>query len=289
MHSLPNHKPRSAPSRLRAAFGAALLAASALFPGLPHAQDAAQGEGRIALVIGNSAYRNGALRNPHNDAEAMAASLKQLGFRVILRKNTSRRDLNEALQDFSRSASRNEVRLFFYAGHGVQSKGRNYLIPVDADFRSEDELPQQATDIGEFLERLGALKSGFNLVILDACRNNPFGSVTAQLADARIRTRGLSSSRPSGLAHIEAPRGTLVAFSTAPGSVARDSSNQENSVYTKHLLQWLNTPGLPVERLFKQVRIGVAQETQLQQVPWETSSLMGDFCFKTEGRKACGN
>jgi uncharacterized caspase-like protein len=206
-----------------------------------------------------------------------------------LRKNTTRRELNEALREFSQSASRNDVRLFFYAGHGVQSKGHNYLVPVDADVQSEDDLAHQATDISEFLDRIGTVKSGLNLVILDACRNNPFTALTAQLADSRIRTRGLMQPRAvSGLAPVDAPRGTLVAFSTAPGSVARDSSSQENSVYTKHLLQWLNTPGLPVERLFKQVRIGVAQETQSQQVPWETSSLMGDFCFKTEGKKACG-
>lgn len=289
MRSLPNPKSPDAMSRLHAVLGAVLLVATALFSSAPRAQDAAQGEVRIALVIGNSAYRSGALRNPHNDADAVATSLKQLGFRVVLRKNTTRRELNDALREFSQSATRSDVRLFFYAGHGVQSKGHNYLVPVDAEVLSEDDLPRQATDISEFLDRLGTVKSGLNLVILDACRNNPFTSMTAQLADARIRTRGLMQPRAvSGLAPVDAPRGTLVAFSTAPGSVARDSSNQENSVYTKHLLQWLNTPGMPVERLFKQVRIGVAQETQSQQVPWETSSLMGDFCFKNEGKKACG-
>lgn len=290
MLSQPNSKISGLPRR-RVAIGAALLLASSLFSGALAAQDLNQGEVRVALVIGNSAYRSGPLRNPSNDADAVAASLKQLGFRVVLRKNTTRRELNDALRDFSQLATRSDVRLFFYAGHGVQLKGHNYLLPVDAEFQSEEDLPQQATDISEFLDRLGTVKSGLNLVILDACRNNPFGTMTTQLADARMRTRGLASSArpPAGLAPVEAPRGTLVAFSTAPGSVARDSSSQENSVYTKHLLHWLSTPGMPVERLFKQVRIAVAQETQLQQVPWETSSLMGDFCFKTDGKRNCGN
>lgn len=288
MHSHPNSKPQ----RLRLAIGAALLTGFGMFAAPLAAQDLNKGEVRVALVIGNSAYRNAPLRNPNNDADAVAASLKQLGFKVLVRKNTSRRELTEAMREFTLLAGRSDVRLFFYAGHGMQTKGHNYLIPVDADVQSEDDLPQQAADMTEFLERLGTVKAGLNLVILDACRNNPFGSITAQLADARVgvRTRGINPpGRAAGLAPIEAPRGTLVAFSTAPGTVARDTSNQENSVYTKHLLQWLNTPGMPVERLFKQVRIGVAQETQLAQVPWETSSLMGDFCFKTDGKKSCGN
>lgn len=284
MPCLPNHK---LPHAIRS-IGAALVAVLTLFCGPLAAQESAQGDSKVALVVGNSAYRSGPLRNPGNDARAVAASLKSLGFHVILRENTTRRELNEALREFSLMGMRSDVRLFFYAGHGMQLKGQNYLIPVDADFQSEDDLPRQATDVTEFLERLGTAKAGLNLVILDACRNNPFGSITAQLADSRLaKKRGIS--RALGLAAVDAPSGTLVAFSTAPGSVARDSANQEHSVYTKHLLQWMNTPGLPIERLFKQVRIGVAQETQQQQVPWETSSLMGDFCFKTEGKKGCGN
>ncbi len=271
--------------RLHGATGTALLVIFTLFS----APLAAQGDGRIALVVGNSAYRSGPLHNPGNDARAVAASLKSLGFRVILRENTTRKELTEALREFSLLGMRSEVRLFFYAGHGIQWKGHNYLIPVDADFQSEDDLPRQTADVTELLERMGTAKAGLNLVILDACRNNPFGSLTSQLADSRYFKRRGISQRASGLAAVDAPSGTLVAFSTAPGSVAADNAGQAHSVYTKHLLQWLDTPGLPVERMFKQVRIGVAQETQHQQVPWETSSLMGDFCFKTEGKKGCGN
>lgn len=283
-----SHKPRHPVLSLKRLVGAGLLVALATVSGGLAAQDAGRGDVRVALVIGNSAYGNGSLRNPIHDAEAVGASLQRSGFKVVLRRNTTRRELADALRDFVLASARSNVRLFFYAGHGVQSKGRNYLLPVDAERPSENELPQQAIDVTEFLDRLATVKSGVNLVILDACRNSPFGAITSQLAEARARTRSLGDSTP-GLAPVTAPGGTLVAFSTAPGSVAMDGADQEHSVYTKHLLRWLNTPGLPVERLFKQVRIGVAHETQYQQVPWETSSLMGEFCFKTGTKGTCGN
>ncbi|CAN5465603.1 hypothetical protein BH11PSE11_BH11PSE11_04140 [soil metagenome] len=291
-HQSPDLLP--AAGSMRRALFTYLLLGAAFLCGPAAAEDYPRADAKIALVVGNAAYPSGPLRNPGNDARAIAANLKSLGFQVTLKENTSRRELTEALREFSINGARSDVRLFFYAGHGMQLKGRNYLIPVDADFNSEDDLPRQAADVTEFLDRLSTSRAGLNLVILDACRNNPFTSTTTLLADSRranIKTRGIGGgSRPSsGLAPLDAPSGTLVAFSTAPGSIARDSANQEHSVYTKHLLQWMNTPGLPVERLFKQVRIGVSQETQQQQVPWETSSLMGDFCFKTDGKKACVN
>jgi uncharacterized caspase-like protein len=256
---------------------------------LAGAYDIVSGENRIALVIGNAAYRSAPLRNPVNDAQAVAAALKAVGFQVILRENATQREMLDALKEFSQRASKSQVRLLFYAGHGVQIKGRNYLMPVDAEVQTEDDIAQRGADVTELLERLATLANGVNLIVLDACRNNPFSLAPAQLADSRrFRTRGLAS-QSAGLAPVQAPSGTLIAFSTAPGSVAIDNPLQNNSVYTKHLLANLRTPGLPIERLFKLVRVAVAQETQQQQVPWETSSLMGEFCFRADATGKCSS
>jgi uncharacterized caspase-like protein len=243
-------------------------------------------EGRIALVIGNGAYRSAPLKNPVNDAGAMAERLKQLGFTVMLHENTTFTQLIEALREFSVKAASNAVRLVFYAGHGIQSKGRNYLVPVDADVQSEDEISTKSADIGELVDRLGAIKHGINIVILDACRVNPFSSGVVVGPDGRrIRFRGATAP---GLAPLDAPVGTLVAFSTAPNGIALDGANEKHSIYAKHLLANLNTPGIAIEQLFKKVRIGVAEETQRVQVPWESSSLTADFCFKNNPSGRCG-
>lgn len=243
---------------------------------------------RSALVIGNGAYRSSPLANPVGDAQAVAAGLRRLGFQVTFKENTSRRDLIEALRDFANSAPQHGVRLFYYAGHGVQSRGRNYLIPVDAGLAGEEDLPAQATDLSDFVDRLGGARNGMSVIVLDACRNNPFGNATMQLADARAaRTRSLATVS-EGLAPVTAPSGALIAYSTAPGAVAADSPDRRHSVYTKHLLQWMNVPGLTVERMFKNVRIAVALETRQKQVPWESSSLMGEFCFQTRSDGTCG-
>lgn len=269
---------------------AALVALAAVFSTCAAAEGTQRRETRTALVIGNAVYANASLRNPVNDAEAVAETLRQSGFQVTLKTNGSRRELNDALRQFFLASLKSDVRLIFFAGHGIQSKGRNYLLPVDAQLLSENDLAQQAVDMSEFLERLATVKSGVNVVILDACRNNPFGAVTARLADARLRSRSLiAPTATAGLAPMNAPGGTLVAFSTSPGSVALDGTDETHSIYTKHLLRWLNKPGLPIERVFKQVRIAVAHETQYQQVPWETSSLMGEFCIRTGENGDCGN
>lgn len=260
---------------------AAALAATAL-PG--HAA-AATGR-RIALVIGNGAYRSAPLKNPVGDANAVATSLRQLGYEVTLRENTSLVDLIEALRDFSIRATQSEVRLLFYAGHGIQAKGRNYLLPVDTEPQSENEITAKTADVGEFIDRLSAIKQGLNIVVLDACRVNPFaGGVIAGPDGRRLKFRGLT---PTGLAPLDAPVGTLVAFSTAPNGVALDGPTGQHSIYAKHLLAQLPTPGLPVEQLFKRVRIGVAEETQRVQVPWESSSLTTEFCFKGGAQGRCG-
>jgi uncharacterized caspase-like protein len=240
---------------------------------------------RVALVIGNANYKIGALKNPVNDAKAVATTLRNLGFEVTHRENASLREMLDAFQHFSMQSKSADVRVVYYAGHGVQLKGRNYLLPVDTEIRAEDEMPNKSADLNEFLDRLGGIKQGINVVILDACRNNPFsGSEIVGPDGRRLKFRGAT---PSGLAAVEAPLGSMIAFSTAPGGVALDNPEEKNSLYTKHLLEHLPAPGLPVELLFKRVRLAVAKETGRVQVPWESSSLTGDFCFRTVAGGAC--
>ena len=224
----------------------------------------ARADKRVALVIGNSAYPLAPLRNPINDARAMAKTLNQLGFEVILRTNLTQRGMVESLRDFSARIGRDGEAVFYYSGHGMQVKGRNYLIPVDADIRGEDEVPYMSLDMAQVLDKLEAARTRANIVILDACRNNPF-----------VRT--FRSSR-AGLAQMDAPVGTLIAFATAPGSEARDGDG-EFGTYTKHLLRQLPTPDVPVEIVLRRVREAVTAETKDRQVPWESSSLKGDFVF----------
>lgn len=245
----------------------------------------AASERRVALVIGNASYAIGPLKNPLNDARAMTTTLKDLGFNVIALENASVGQMLDAIREFALKAKDSQVRLFYYAGHGVQVKGKNYLIAVDANIQSEDDIAAKSADVTELLDRLGQLKNGLNMVILDACRNNPFANPSLVGPDGRlVRFRGKAQS---GLAQLDAPQGTLVAFATAPGAIAMDGSNFSNSLYTKHLLANIQSPGLPVEQLFKRVRVAVAQETKRMQVPWESSSLMSDFCFKTNADGKC--
>ena len=225
---------------------------------------AALTEERIALVIGNAAYRTDPLDNPVNDARLIASSLKQSGFTVALHENLDRRALIEALRDFGSRLGENTIAVLYYAGHGLQLRDRNYLIPVDAEIRSEDEIPIAGLDLGFILGRMSAARSRINIVILDACRNNPFA--------------GKSGARAQGLAQMDAPVGTLLAYATAPGKLAADGSGA-NSLYATHLARHLLTPGLPVEHVFKRVREGVVRDSREQQVPWESSSLQGEFAF----------
>jgi uncharacterized caspase-like protein len=264
--------------------GAALLGGGWL-AGAARAAAAANGQRRIALVIGNGAYKLAPLKNPVGDASAVADSLQALGYEVTRRQNTDLRTLIESLREFSQQAQGAAVRLLFYAGHGLQAKGRNYLMPVDVEPQSEDEIPARCADVGEFIDRLSAIRHGANIIVLDACRVNPFtGGVIVGPDGRRLKFRGAT---PGGLATLDAPVGTLVAFSTAPNGVALDSAGDKHSVYAKHLLAHLPTPGLPIEQLFKRVRIGVAEETRRVQVPWESSSLTADFCFKPESGGRC--
>jgi len=268
---------------LGCAMGAAALR---LAPAMGAPADSTGGASRIALVIGNGAYRTAPLRNPAGDASAVATTLRGIGYDVTLRQNTPLRDLIEVMREFSLRAPKASVRMLFYAGHGVQVKGRNYLVPIDADPKTEDEVPRQSADVGEFIDRLSAIPNGANIVVLDACRVNPFaGGVIVGPDGRRLKFRGAT---PGGLATVDAPVGTLVAFSTAPNGVALDGAGGDHSVYARHLLANLPTPGLPIEQLFKRVRIAVAEDTRRAQVPWESSSLTADFCFKSNADGRCG-
>lgn len=195
----------------------------------------------------------------------MAASLRELGFEVIVRENANLQQMDDAVREFGRRLERAHAGLFYFAGHGMQIKGRNFLIPVEAKFEHEDEVAYRSLDAGQVLDKMDSAKTQVNLMILDACRNNPFHRVFR--------------AKRQGLAEMEAPAGTLIAFATAPGSVALDGTGN-NGVYTKHLLLQMKQPGQPVEQAFKQVRIGVVEETRERQIPWESSSLRDDFQFR---------
>jgi hypothetical protein len=220
---------------------------------------------RQALVIGNNAYQTAPLQNPENDAEDMSRVLSELGFQVVLRKNADLRSMEDAIRAFGRQLRSGGVGLFYFAGHGMQVEGRNFLIPVNARIDSESDVKYEAVDAGFVLGKMEDAKNQLNIVILDACRNNPF-SRSFRAADR-------------GLARMDAPTGSLVVYATAPGEVAADGPAR-NGVFTRHLIKHMQTPNLTVEQILKRVRIDVAAETKQRQIPWESSSLMGDFYFK---------
>ncbi len=221
-------------------------------------------EERVALVIGNSTYKDAPLRNPANDAADMAKVLTQLGFTVSELQNASRIEMIEAFDDFGRKLHRGGVGLFYYAGHGVQVKGLNYLIPIGATIKKSLHVEFEAVDVNRVLAEMEDADNRVNIVILDACRNNPY--------ERRFR------SASTGLAMMDAPSGTLIAYSTAPGKVAADGAGR-NSPYTGTLLPTLQLEALEVEKVFKKVRVKVIKESSHQQIPWESSSLTGDFYF----------
>jgi uncharacterized caspase-like protein len=222
---------------------------------------------RIALVIGNSAYKDIPLANPANDARLIDATLRGLGFDVVLVVDADQKTMKYAIVEFGErlaQAGGDAVGLFFYAGHGLQVDGQNYLVPLAAEIEKESHVAIEAVSAGWVLGEMEFAGNAMNFVILDACRNNPLSR------SFRSGTRGL--------ARMDAPRGSIVAYSTGPGEVARDGDGF-NSPYTTALAREMKTSGVSVERMFKQVRIAVMADTDEQQVPWESSSLTGDFYF----------
>lgn len=222
---------------------------------------------RIALVIGNGAYKSAPLRNPVNDAGDIADALGKLGFSVSLKTDADQRSMERAIREFGKQLRTGGVGLFYYAGHGIQVKGRNYLIPIGAAIESESDVKYESVDAGRVLGKMEDAGNSLNVIILDACRNNPFG-------------RSFRSS-DKGLAKMDAPTGSILAYATSPGSVAADGQGR-NGLYTSALLKHMMTPGLTIERMFKQIRIEVVGASGKKQVPWEASSLMGDFYFNAQ-------
>lgn len=219
---------------------------------------------RTALVIGNSMYQKGPLRNPVNDATDIAETLRQLEFDVTLLRDVHLHQMEDALTAFNRELRQGGLGLFYFAGHGVQVAGENYLIPLGTRIDREQDVRYEALPVGQVLGAMEDAGNGLNIVILDACRNNPFA-------------RSWRSDR-RGLAVVQATRGSLIAYATEPGGLANDGDGR-NGVYTHHLLLNLPTPGLPVEQMFKQVRIGVLLASGGKQTPWESSSLTGNVSF----------
>lgn len=223
-----------------------------------------QSEQRVALVIGNGAYEVAPLKNPVNDAQDIARVLGEIGFEVIHKENLGQNEMKRAIRAFGEKLRNGGIGLFYYAGHGVQVNGINYLVPVDAKVESEEEVEYESVDAGFVLAQMEGARNRMNIMILDACRNNPFARSFR------------SASR--GLAQMNAPSGTLIAYATAPGSVASDGGGR-NGIYTQEFLSNMRTPGLGIEEVFKRVRISVRNLTQGKQTPWEASSLTGSFSF----------
>lgn len=227
----------------------------------------AQNDKRLALVIGNGRYvYAGELANPVNDARAMRDALRTLGFDVIEYENVNQSALKVAIDDFGNRLKNYNTGLFFYAGHGIQSKGSNYLIPVDANIQSEQQIEYDCVQADRVLGFMEAAGSKINIVILDACRNNPF---------ERSWSRALDGS---GLAFMNAPTGSLIAYSTSPGRTASDGAGS-NGLYTEALLKNMRTPDITILQMFQNVRRSVSEQSYKKQIPWESTSLTDDFYF----------
>ncbi len=220
---------------------------------------------KTALIIGNSNYDSSPLTNPVNDATDIAEKLELLGFEVLHKNDLTRKEMRNAIRDFGKKLkTKGGAGIFFYAGHGMQVSGKNYLIPIGADIQSEFEVPDESIEADLLLRALEDAENPLNIVVLDACRDNPFA-------------RSFRSSA-KGLARMEGGTGTLIAYSTGPGNVAMDGEGR-NSPYTKYLLKYMTQTGLSIEQVFKRVRVGVEKDSNGKQTPWETSSLRGDFYF----------
>jgi uncharacterized caspase-like protein len=232
---------------------------------------AASGEPRVALVIGQSSYRAvPALPNAGNDAKRMAELLASAGFDVTSAPDLSQSDMRQAISDFAgkvATSGAGAVALVFYAGHGIQVDGENYLVPVDVDPKRDADIPLQAVRLNDLMNTLGALPTKMRIVMLDACRNNPFPA--------------LSGAVGRGLAMVDTKAGasgSFISYSTSPGSEAEDGIG-EDSPYTAAVLRIAKEPKVPIEEAFKRVRVAVSQATDGRQIPWESSSLTSDFKF----------
>jgi hypothetical protein len=239
-------------------------------PGCTLLQESADAD-RLALLIGNSDYGDGSsLPNPVNDVRAMKRALERLGFRVLKHENCTQREMKMAMDDFGSRLKGQDVGLFFYAGHGVQVSRYNYLVPVDAKLTSEKKVEYNCVRADRVLAEMEGAGSRTNIIILDACRDNPF---------TRSWRRG---TQGAGLAFMNAPSGSLIAYSTAPGKTALDGGGK-NSPYTSALLQHIDIPNTTIIEMFQGVRSTVIAQSEGKQIPWESTSLRGNFYFTKEG------
>jgi len=228
-------------------------------------------EKRFALVMGNNQYKNlGSLRNAGNDATDISKLLAQRNFNVRLLVNGTQKQMIQYIRDFGHALQKGGVGLFYYAGHGVQVGGENYLLPVNADIRATHEVKPEGVNVQRVLATMSAANNRLNIVILDACRNNPF------LQQGQQAQRSINI--PIGLAEMRASSGMMIAYSTSPGEIALDGK-ERNGIYTKHLLQQIKQPNMEMSQMFKRVRKFVRAETKNKQTPWESTSVEGDFYF----------
>ena len=246
------------------------LAGSAALPlWVPRASSQAQSTlnalPRVALIIGNTNYVDSPLKNPGNDAKAIAGELQKVGFKTNLQLDTGRVQLAESIQAFGADLAKSKgVGLFYYAGHGAQLGWRNYLIPVDADVQKLEDMRTQTVELNILLVGLTKAQNAMNVIILDACRDNPFGS--------KVPTEH------KGLSQFDAPARSLLAYATSPGNTAGDGSGA-HGLYTEYLLREIKVPETKIEDVLKRVRLNVRRKSEGQQVPWESTSLEDDFYF----------
>jgi hypothetical protein len=220
---------------------------------------------KLALILGNRRYKGAPLRNPVHDARAMADAVKAVGFSVALGLDAGRAQMTSLIEAYTQELARQKcVGLFYYAGHGFQLAWKNYMLPVDADLDTSAEVQRQAVEVNGLLDGLAKAGNPMNVIILDACRDNPFGSAK------EVEQKGLSQ--------MDAPHGTLLAYATSPGHVASDGEGA-NGLYTEHLLKEMKVPEAKIEDVFKRVRLGVRRKSNGQQIPWESTSLEEDFWF----------
>ncbi|HNJ39791.1 MAG TPA: SUMF1/EgtB/PvdO family nonheme iron enzyme [Acidobacteriota bacterium] len=224
---------------------------------------------RLALVIGNGAYPSASLKNPINDADDMAQTLEKLGFEVLKGTNLPQREFLRLIATFGARLRGGGVGLFYFAGHGIQVGGENYMLPVDAQLETEADVDTYGINVNKVLKQIGSAGNQMNIVILDACRNNPYVN-----RNWRETTQGL--------AEVKAPSGTIIGYATAPGATANDG-NGRNGLYTQELLAALPQMGIPIEQTFKMVLRQVREKSGGKQIPWISSALEGDFCFVENG------
>src|SRR5271167_382860 len=245
------------------------------------AQDSAKADKRVAVVVGNGAYKNvAALPKPPIDAKAMAAVLRNVGFEVVEGANLTRDTMTERLLEFGQKAQGADVAVFFYAGHGIAINGTNYLLPVDADIKSEMDVKLgNAINIDLTLDQtMGDAK--VKLVFLDACRDNPF----AAKIKSNSATRSVSVG--SGLAEMKSGEGTLIAFATGPGQTALDGQEGTNSPFTRALMANITAPGVEIQQAMTKVRAQVNEETNKNQLPWGHTNLIGSVYLNPQAASA---